>query len=84
MKTKFNETDTIHFMDDNKPKSGEVTGITIRTGKGEGLNDKFDVKEGETEITYSIKGHWYGIKEENAHASILSLQKAVFAPAEIK
>lgn len=78
-KTKFKEGETIHFMEANKPKSGVVTGITMKQGKGEGLHDKFDVPEGEIEITYHIAGNWYGIKEVDAKPSLESLRDSVFA-----
>ncbi len=83
MKTRFKEGETIHYMDDNKPKSGVVSGITIRQGKGEGLHDKFDVPNGEIEITYHIAGNWYGVKDTNAFPSLESLRDTIFSTVAV-
>ncbi len=77
-KTKFKVDEEVHYMEDNKPKSGVVTGIIMKQGKGEGIHDKFDVAEGEIEITYAISGHYYSIKEVDAFPSVESLRDSVF------
>jgi hypothetical protein len=79
MKTQFNEKDTIHYMDDNKPKTGVITGISMKKGKCNGISYNFDISEGEILVEYYVEGHYYGIKDTDAFETVKALQDSVFS-----
>lgn len=55
IETKYNIGDVVWFLEDNKAKSGKVTGLRFAYGIGEFFG-KLATNEGQTYINYFLRG----------------------------
>jgi len=84
MKAKFKVTDTIHYMNDNKPKSAKIGGYTIKVGSTrDGSYNETKLKDDEFEIVYHMTSGFDSVKEADCYKTIKALQDALFTVATV-
>ena len=78
MQTKFKIHDEIHFMENNKPQSGKIKGISTYEGNIKALHFEREVVKDKILVCYHC-GPYISVDEQNAFASKEELQKSLFA-----
>jgi hypothetical protein len=78
MKSKFKIGDTIHYMENNKPTTGDVTSICSVVGEVEFRFGKVKSDQDSIAIVYFI-GTYTTINETNAFKTMEELKESLFS-----
>ena len=82
LKSKFSKGDTIHFMDNNKPTSGVVTGISAFVGiqtERNGIIIHCTSPEDRWSVDYWVENRVDSVHEKEAYSSRGELASVIFA-----